>query len=690
MKNLSLTVKMTIGFGALILSTIILGVISVLDMQSASSGSEKISNAYLPEIELTTSVERHAKEILFQIRGYQYTGKDKYIQVAMDEFAKLEKQLQECAKFADKRQLKALEKNADQAQRLMPTWKNLIDETVKLNGEIASTRQTMSTEATDFIKNAEAYVSKQQTSYRNEVEGVKVEQIAKPDQLAKFQKSLLERSQKIKLINDVIDLGNAIRIENQRAQALRNPELLKAAAGKLPEILAHLKELRAMTRQETNLKQLDAIEKSAQKYVSAIQKYLNTDQRLTEVQAQRLKVASEITELAKDANETAIKQSNIIANRTSEDLASSINVLEIGLAVATLFGIVFAVIMTRGIVRPLNEVLGVVRSVASGDLTRRSTVDQADEMGMLAKSINEMATSLNGIMREINTNSTTLASASQELSATSNQLESSVEEMTVQVNSVAASAEELSANMSTVSAAVEETSANSNSIASAMEEMTATISEIAQNCAKELKIAREANTQSQTTQSVIEKLGASAQQIGSVVDVIRNIADQTNLLALNATIEAASAGEAGKGFAVVASEVKELARQTAKATSEIAAQIAEMQKNTKQSVESIKAVSTTIAEVSTIAETIASAVEEQSATTQEISRNIAEISMGTTEVSRNVQEAANGARTISSSVQTLNSATSQTSAGASQTNSSAGELARLSATLSSIVQKFKV
>ena len=132
---------------------------------------------------------------------------------------------------------------------------------------------------------------------------------------------------------------------------------------------------------------------------------------------------------------------------------------------------------------------------------------------------------------------------------------------------------------------------------------------------------------------MIQRLSETVESIGQIVNLINDIASQTNLLALNATIEAARAGEAGKGFAVVASEVKGLANQTAKATEEIAAQIAAVQTGTADAVKAIGSISVVIAEIGGIGASVASAVSEQTAATSEIARNVDQAAMGTQEVS---------------------------------------------------------
>jgi methyl-accepting chemotaxis protein len=167
----------------------------------------------------------------------------------------------------------------------------------------------------------------------------------------------------------------------------------------------------------------------------------------------------------------------------------------------------------------------------------------------------------------------------------------------------------------------------------------------------------------------VQSLAETAGKIGEVVKLISDIASQTNLLALNATIEAARAGDAGKGFAVVASEVKSLANQTAKATEEIAAQIAAIQKVTQDAVTAIKEIGGTIGEVSAVATSIASAVEEQGAATQEITRNTLQAAQRTKDVSETIGGVTAGADATGEAAQKVKSAAEALGAQAEQLRS---------------------
>ena len=179
-----------------------------------------------------------------------------------------------------------------------------------------------------------------------------------------------------------------------------------------------------------------------------------------------------------------------------------------------------------------------------------------------------------------------------------------------------------------VASAAEQVSNNVTTVATGIEELTSSIGEIARNAGQGAQVAESAVEVEQNTNATIAKLGESSTEIGNVIKVITSIAEQTNLLALNATIEAARAGEAGKGFAVVANEVKELAKETAKATEDISKRIETIQGDTRAAIEAINEISAIINSVNDIQTTIATAVEQQTATTREMSRGISDRNTG--------------------------------------------------------------
>jgi methyl-accepting chemotaxis protein len=311
--------------------------------------------------------------------------------------------------------------------------------------------------------------------------------------------------------------------------------------------------------------------------------------------------------------------------------------------------------------RKVESMLQVVSAAGRGDLTQSINLQGTDSIGQMAEGLSKFLGNLRANVSNIAEMSQSLASASQELTAVSQQMATNAEETSAQANVAAAAAEQVSQNVTTVSTGAEE--------------MGASIKEIAKSANEAARVATSAVKVAEKTNATVAKLGESSVEIGNVIKVITSIAQQTNLLALNATIEAARAGEAGKGFAVVANEVKELAKQTAKATEDIGRRIEAIQSDTKGAVDAIAQIGTIINQINDIQNTIASAVEEQTATTGEISRNVTEAAKGSNEIAQNVSGVAKAAQS--------------TTEGAANTKGSADELSRLAVDLQKLVAQFK-
>lgn len=309
----------------------------------------------------------------------------------------------------------------------------------------------------------------------------------------------------------------------------------------------------------------------------------------------------------------------------------------------------------------VNQILSVVTAAAQGDLTRQISISGNGPMAQLGSSLATFFENLSGSIASISENATALAGASEELSAVSAQMSSNASDTASQAQ--------------LVSAATEEVNTNVNVVTTGVEELNSAIREIAKNASDAARVSQQAVSIASDTNRTISKLGDSSMEIGKVVKVITSIAEQTNLLALNATIEAARAGEAGKGFAVVANEVKELAKETARATEDISHKIEAIQSDTSGAISAIQEISEVINRINDISNTIASAVEEQTATANEMGRNVAEAARGSAEIAQNITSVADS--------------TQSTTEGANNTMQAATELSRMAGDLQRLVGQFK-
>jgi len=310
----------------------------------------------------------------------------------------------------------------------------------------------------------------------------------------------------------------------------------------------------------------------------------------------------------------------------------------------------------------VDQILAVVEQAAGGDLTREVTVGGEDAIGRLGEGLSGFFRNLRGSIANITRTAETVSAASTQVNAVGHQLASVSAETSAQATVVASAADEVSRNVQTV--------------ASGTEEMSASIRGIAKNAADAARVATQAVRVADRANATVGKLGESSGEIGKVIKVITSIAQQTNLLALNATIEAARAGEAGKGFAVVANEVKELAKETARATEEIGRKIEAIQVDTEDAVNAIREIGEIIGQINNIQTTIAGAVEEQTATTNEMSRN--------------VSEAARGAQAIAQNIQGVARAAHGTTDGATQSQGASADLSRAALDLERLVAQFRI
>lgn len=507
-----------------------------------------------------------------------------------------------------------------------------------------------------------------------------------------------------RMIQAIISINRA---EYRMGMAPSSPEVINAARATITENKKQFEQSLVNLKTGANGQESDALNKAENDYKTYL---TQLDDTFKEVQLHGQNVSMEDE---RKAIVGSVRSSRIVADQLQTTLKGITNyydadgtqkaadgektgnTAQLDMTTGSILGVVVGIVLgfligNFGIAAPIGKGIDCLRHLANGDVNVTIFgLDRKDEIGDIATTMQVFKENIvrNRQMEADAKENEKRAAAdkSKAMNDLANLFDASVKGVVNAVSSAATELQSTSAGMSAiaeqtkrqaiaVAAAASQTAANVQTVSSAAEELSSSIGEISSQVSQSAQISSNAVERALQANDKVKELAAAADTIGQVVNLINDIASQTNLLALNATIEAARAGDAGKGFAVVANEVKSLANQTAKATDEIASQIATVQLSTKQAVEAIEGISSVISEINGISTSIASAVEEQSA--------------ATTEIARNVDQAAQGMQDVSRSIEGVTDASQESGRSATDVQTAADELGRNSEILRSEVDKF--
>jgi len=586
-KKTKLSTKIALGFGTLVIIAIGLGGMAAWSMTTAQSGAESMASEYVPEVAVASEIERETQTVMLEFRQYGLTEDARFYDTGMAAVARLRELLTKAQELGSQHpNLAELKRNADAAIAKTAEYEQLVVQTKALVDALAADRTQCDTAAGTFVQNAQDFLASQNEAFGKDVaSGAAAE-------------ALQERMSKVTWGNDVLGAGNAVRLANFRAQALRDPSVIAAAQGNFDLINQKLDALKAVTRQEANLRQIDETRAAAAAYRTAMNNFVKNWTELQALGIKRGQVGDEVAQLAQKTAEHGVEIVTAMATQSAYSLARSTTVLLVGLAIGAAVGVLLAVFITRGITRSLTRII--------------------ENLDTGASQVNEAAGQV--------------AAASQQLAEGASEQASSLEETSSALEEMAAMTRTNAENAQKAN----ELSTQAQKAASTGDETMGRLN------------------------SAMQAINESSNQISKIIKVIEEIAFQTNLLALNAAVEAARAGEHGKGFAVVADEVRNLAMRAAQAARETTDLIessvqraaegtdvaSEVGKGLAQIVEDVSSVSTLI-------NGIARASEEQAQGVEQVNTAVSQMDKVTQQNAANAEESSSAAQELSAQALTM-------------------------------------
>ncbi|MCP3925195.1 MAG: methyl-accepting chemotaxis protein [Desulfobacterales bacterium] len=560
-------------------------------MNGAKVDSQKLAIEYVPEMQIAAEIRGAANRIMYQMRGYGFTEEEHFYQKAQQEMKAFEKAAKKADALAERAvYLKKLKPQMAAINSVGDEYKKLMVKTKESIALLAKERKKLDFNAAKYMKNANTFLVAQNAAFKRD--------------LVKLQNNknvnLDERNRKINIINDIIDLGNDVRVRAFKSQALRDPEIMESGLENFPKIDENFIKIKRITRLTRDIEALDNIQQAGNNYKEAMMQFLIVWKQLQSLGNERNTAGGEVIKASKILQEAASTATQSISDNSATSLEFSSIVMIVGLIAAIILGVILAFLIVRGIVTALQRISG---------------------------QLNEGAEQVASASGQVSNAGQSLAEGASEQAASIEETSSSLEEM------------------------------------SSMTKQNADNAVQANNLMKDAnQVVEQANDSMTELTDSMEEISKASEETSKIIKTIDEIAFQTNLLALNAAVEAARAGEAGAGFAVVADEVRNLAMRAAEAAKNTADLIEGTVKKVGDGSELVSRTNENFSQVAESTKKVGELVGEISVASNEQADGIEQVNKAVAEMDKVVQQNAGNAEESASASEELTAQAQQAKA----------------------------
>ncbi len=579
MKTLTLGKKIILGFGSLLLITLMLGGMAVWVMSSSSGSAKILANEYASELGILSEIGEHLTAGQLSFRTYSFTGDKADADSARTHLNAAQQQVVKATELAARSpHLPKLKQEVGPYAQSLAAYIKMLDRTVETQEAMRATRKVMDENAASFIANITAIVDQQSKMLQEDIDNK-----AAPS-------ALQERRIKMDLGTKIRNEGNQVRIAGMKTLADRDPEVIQKALAHFANMTKLFAEITPLIRQPANIEELKKAKESADKYEDAVTKMASLLQTNTKLLEERRVLNKDLSDRADAIYASAIKHTVEAATGSATALSAANAIMIVGLLVAIGIGVTLALLITRSITRSICN---------------------------LIDSLNEGSNQTTAAAGQVSEASQTLAEDASKQAASLQETSSSLVEMASMTKRTAENAQSAKELARDAHDSAQKATEDINSMALAVKTVQESSSHLS---------------------AAMDKIDLASKEITQVMKTIDEIAFQTNILSLNAAVEAARAGEAGSGFAVVADEVRSLAQRSAEAARQTARMIKDSSDSSHQGTVVTQKVAADLDNMSKTASKVTESLDRILGKVKQVDSVIAEISTACVEQERGTEQ----------------------------------------------------